>query len=54
MKHMDLRFYWLRDMVNKKVLQVEYVPTTLQPADLLTKALPKDAIVAHRTTMGLI
>ena len=54
MKHMVLRFYWLRDMVNKKVLQVEYVPTTLQPADLLTKALPKDAIVAHRTTMGLI
>jgi len=40
MKHLDLRYYWLRDEVERKVISVCYCPTREMPADLLTKALP--------------
>jgi hypothetical protein len=39
MKQLDLRYYWLRDEVEKKVISVSYCPTGKMPADLLTKAL---------------
>ena len=40
MKHLDLRYYWLRDEVEKKVIAVFYCPTAQMPADILTKSLP--------------
>jgi len=40
MKALDLRFYWLRDEVEKKTIEVMYCPTGKMAADLLTKALP--------------
>jgi hypothetical protein len=36
MKHLDLRFFWLRDMVNSGVIAVRYIPTADMAADLLT------------------
>jgi hypothetical protein len=39
MKHLDLRFFWLRNMVNSGVIAVRYIRTTDMAADLLTKAL---------------
>jgi hypothetical protein len=39
MKHLDLAFYWLRDMVDKDFIKPEFVSTLDNPADLLTKAL---------------
>ena len=39
MKHLDLRFYWLRDEVAKGGMRVVYCPTDRMPADLLTKPL---------------
>ncbi len=30
MKHLDLRFYWLRDAVNDKMITPSFVPTTEQ------------------------
>ena len=48
MKHLDLRFFWLRDMVSrKKAIAVKYIPTAEMPADLLTKALPCTAVETH-------
>ena len=40
MKHLDLRWYWLRDIVNKGIISPHFIPTSDMPADLLTKALP--------------
>ena len=37
MKHLDLKFYWLRDKVEEQVISVHYIVTELMPADLLTK-----------------
>jgi hypothetical protein len=38
-KHLDLRFYWLRDEVERGIIRVEHISTDINPADILTKAL---------------
>lgn len=41
-KHIDIRYHFIREKVTEGKLVVEYVPTELQRADILTKALPTD------------
>ena len=53
MKHLNLRFFWLWEKVAQQITQMEYVPTKDMPADLLTKALPREAMERHRHAMGL-
>ena len=53
MKHLDLAFYWLRDMVEQKMMMPHYLQTTEMPADLLTKALTKPQVEKLRALMGL-
>jgi hypothetical protein len=51
MKHLDLKYFWLREKVTQKAIHVGYVPTRDMPADLLTKALPCEAVERHRRGM---
>ena len=53
MKHLDLRFYWLRDVVHSGAIDVLHVPTLEQPADILTKALGKNKVADARLLLGL-
>ena len=53
MKHMDLRFYWLRDVVEKGLLDVKYIPTTHMVADLLSKPLTGALVKESWTMLGL-
>ncbi len=53
MKHLDLRFYWLRDAVNDKMITPSFVPTTEQVADILTKPLPAAKVEYCRRMMGI-
>ncbi|CAI7896684.1 unnamed protein product [Closterium sp. NIES-54] len=39
MKHMERRYAWLQQMVKRKKVALEYIPTSEQPADFLTKGL---------------
>ena len=39
MKHLDLRFYWLREAVEAGIIDPLYVSTDQQVADILTKAV---------------
>ena len=54
MKHLDLRYFWLREKVIQKTIQIRYIPTSCMPADLLTKALPHELVECHQCTMGLL
>ena len=39
-KHIEINVHFIRDKISFGALQVQYVPTTHQCADILTKALP--------------
>jgi hypothetical protein len=41
-KHTAIRYYYVRQEVENKNIQVEYISTNEMPADGLTKPLPKD------------
>ena len=41
MKHLDLRYYWLRDAVDKDTLRIDYVPTDSMMADYLDQVISK-------------
>jgi hypothetical protein len=53
MKHLDLKYFWLRDQVVKKVVEVVYVPTGDQLADILTKPLGKVLVQKFVQLLGL-
>lgn len=53
MKHLDLRFYWLRDQVEAGLIAPKFIGTADMPADALTKALSRDRVAKCRTMMGL-
>jgi len=53
-KHIDIAHHWIRDAVNKDQLVFSYVPSDENPADTLTKALPKAKVEAHRERLGVV
>ena len=53
MKHLDLRFFWLRDAVESGIISISYLPTADMPADSLTKPLPRQKMIFCRKSMGL-
>jgi hypothetical protein len=53
MKHLDLRFYWLRGAVERGLIKPEFISTVDMPADLLTKPLPAPKVKQFRKMMGL-
>ena len=40
-KHIDVRFHFVRDVINRKELEVSYVQSQFQLADIFTKPLAK-------------
>jgi len=53
MKHLDLRYYWLRDQVTLGVIIPLFVPSEEMPADLLTKSLCRVKVEKFRKMMGI-
>jgi hypothetical protein len=53
MKHLDLRFYWLRDEVEGDRITPAFIGTNEMPADILTKALSRERVVRCREMFGL-
>jgi hypothetical protein len=54
MKHLDLRFYWLRDEVEKGQIHVVHLRTDEMPADMLTKALGRVKMQQMTAAVGLV
>jgi hypothetical protein len=53
MKHLDLRYFWLRDTVEMGHITPIFIPTSEMPADLLTKPLARALVEKFRAVMGL-
>jgi hypothetical protein len=53
MKHLDLRFYWLRNEVEKGVVQLVHVRTDAMPADIMTKSLGRVKVGEMVRMIGL-
>jgi len=53
MKHLDLRFYWLREAVEEGVIDPLYVSTDQQVADIFTKAVAPKVIDFAIPLLGL-
>ena len=54
MKHIDIQYFFLRDLVQQRQIQLLYKPTDDQIADMMTKGLPAARFTKLRRMLGLI
>ncbi|GBO15063.1 hypothetical protein AVEN_47910-1 [Araneus ventricosus] len=52
-KHTDVRFHSIREKVEQGVLKLEYVPSSEQTADILTKPLTNTLFINLCDGLGL-
>jgi uncharacterized beta-barrel protein YwiB (DUF1934 family) len=52
-KHIEMRYHFVRDIVQKNILSIQYVSTTEQTADILTKPLSLTKFVYFRDKLGV-
>ena len=52
-KHVDLKYFFVRELWEKKEVNYVYINTIAQLADLFTKPLPQDMFQQLRRAMGM-
>lgn len=52
-KHIDVRYHWIRDALDAKLLELEKIHTDENGSDMLTKVLPRGKFEFCRTVAGL-
>jgi hypothetical protein len=52
-KHIDVKFHFIRECCDRKLIDVEFVGTELQLSDILTKALGRTRFQDLRGLMGM-
>ena len=52
-KHVDVKYHFIKELIEDKQLQLVKVHTTENLADLLTKGLPKESFEQCRTLLGI-
>ena len=53
-KHIDIRNHFVRDLMSQQVIDINYISTNENAADLLTKPLTKDKVINFRKHLGII
>lgn len=53
-KHIDIRFHYIREIYNKKIIDLKYVSTHDNIADIFTKNLNKEKHLNFTTLLGLL
>ncbi|KAI5315215.1 hypothetical protein L3X38_044391 [Prunus dulcis] len=53
-KHIDVRYHWIRDVLESKQLQLEKIHTDDNSSYMMTKSLPKDKYEFCRIAAGLL
>ena len=52
-KHIDARYHWVRDVLEKKLLELNKVHTEKNVSDMLTKVVTKDKHLFCRSGAGM-
>ena len=52
-KHIDIKYHYVREVVEKKEIDLVYCPTEKMIADIMTKGLPRPKFEEMRSTMGV-
>lgn len=53
-KHIETRYHYIRECIEEGRVQVEFIGTNEQLADILTKALGRDRFIELRSKIGLL
>ena len=53
-KHIEIRHHFLRDNVEKKLVEMKFIGTSNQIADIFTKALNREPFESLRLQLGMI
>ena len=53
-KHIEIEYHYIRDMVQKGAVKLQYVVTDKQIADVLTKPLAKAKFEYFREKLGVL
>jgi hypothetical protein len=54
MKHIEMRYHYIHDMMQKGVVKLQYVGTDEQVADVLTKPLSRVKFEYFRENLGVV
>jgi hypothetical protein len=54
LKHIETKYHYIRDIVQRKVVHVQYLPTYEQIVDIFTKPLAKMKFEYFRERLGLV
>ena len=52
-KHIDIKYHWIRDVLNDKLLELEKIHTDHNGLDMLTKALTREKLEICRSVVGM-
>ena len=53
-KHIEIRYHFIRDYVQRGAVELQYISTEEQVADILTKALNMGKFVFFRDKLGVV
>ena len=53
-KHILIMYHFIRDLIERKIMCLEYIPTERQNADIFTKPLDRSKFEALRQVIGVI
>ena len=52
-KHIDIRYHYIREVIERGLVKVEFIKGSNNPADLLTKNLGRIKFELFRSQLGL-
>ena len=53
-KHIDIRYHFIRDMVQRGAIRLDHIGTDEQVADILTKSLGKVKFLTLHEKLGIV
>ena len=53
-KHLDIKYHFIRDMVQRGVIRLDHIGTDEQVVDILTKPLGKVKFLTFRENLGIV